>query len=207
MWDPGPRPPRRIASWLALVFAGVAVSVAVVGVDRLFGARYAARADFCSTMDLGPVGTALGRPDLTAVAANSPDSEDPGTGRPELRCQFTLAGPDGAPRALGSVTGTWYDYAVAGRVYYQIQRDSAPGSIVQQRGRVTDVTGLGDLAFTYHDDTGQPVRFRVATLDSNLLLDVQVAVAPGDQAWKAGEPDPAFAALTDAIRSSLPRLR
>ena len=207
MWDPGPRPPRRIASWLALVFAGVAVSVAVVGVDRLFGARYAARADFCSTMDLGPVGTALGRPDLTAVAANSPDGEDVATGRTELRCRFTLAGPDGAPRALGSVTGTWYDYAVAGQLYYEMQRQQADGTGLEQRGIVTDVTGLGDRAFTYHDDTRQLVRFQVATLDSNLLLDLQIAVAPGDTAWKAGEPGPAFAALTGAIRASLPRLR
>jgi hypothetical protein len=207
MWDPGPRPPRRTASWIALVSVVCGGIVAAVGADRFLGARYAARADFCSTVDLGPVGSALGQPNLTAVADTGPDAEEPGTGRPQLRCQFTLSRPNGAPRALGAVTATWYDHAVVGQISYETQREQATGTGLQQRGTLTDLTGLGDLAFTYHDDTAQPVRFRVAALDSNLVLDLQIAVTAADPDWRSGRPDPAFTALTEAIRASLPRLR
>jgi hypothetical protein len=205
-WDPPPRPPRRIASWLALALAGVAGIVAAVGVGSVFGARYAVRADICSTVDLGPVGAALDRPDLTAVAANSPDAENQAPGRPELLCRFTVAHPDGSPRAAGKVTATWYDNAFIGRLQYEIRRDQAAGSI-HERIRVTDLTGLGERAFSYHADDAGSARFRVATLDSNLYLDLQVAVYPGDRTRPAGQVEPPVTALTDAIRSSLIRLR
>jgi hypothetical protein len=201
-----PRPPRRTASWLALALVGVAGIVAAVGVGSVFGARYAVRADICSTIDLGPVGTALGRPGLTAVAANSPDAEDPASGPSELLCRFTVTQPDGSPRAIGAVTATWYDNAFMGRYFFQTRREQAARSIYQRSG-LADLTGLGDLAFTYHGDDAPLVRFRVATLDSNLLLDLQVAVRPGDPAWQATQVGPPFAALTDALRATLTRLR
>jgi hypothetical protein len=205
-WDPMPRPPRRIASWIALVLVGVAGIVAAVGVGKVFGARYAVRADVCSTVNLGPVGTALGRPGLTAVATNSPEAGDQASDPPELRCRFTVNQPDGSPRAVGTVTAIWYDNAFMGRFSYESRRQQAAGSIYQEAA-VAELTGLGDLAFTYHADDAQLVRYRVATLDSNLLLDLQVGVLPGDSDWKAGQVGPPFAALTDSIRASLTRLR
>jgi hypothetical protein len=203
VWDPLPRPPRRTASWLALLLVGVAGIVAAVGVRSVFGARYAVRADVCSAVDLDPVGTALDEPRLTAVAANSPDAADQVAGRTELLCRFTVARADGAPRAVGTVTAIWYDSAFMGRFFFETRREQAAGSIHQRSG-LAELAGLGDAAFTYHDDKA---RFRVATLDSNLLLDLQVAVVPGDPAWRAGQAGPPFAAMIDAARATLPRLR
>jgi hypothetical protein len=198
-----PRPPRRTASWLALVLVGVAGIVAAVGVRSVFGARYAVRADVCSAVQLDPVGTALGRPGLVAVPAHSPDAPEQVAGRIELLCRFTVAKADGAPRAVGTVTAIWYDNAFMGRFFFETRREQAGGSIHQRSG-LAELTGLGDAAFTYHD--GQ-ARFRVATLDSNLLLDLQVAVVAGDPAWPAGQEGPPLAALTDAARATLPHLR
>ncbi|MFI7542006.1 hypothetical protein [Actinoplanes sp. NPDC049599] len=121
----------------------------------------------------------------------------------ELRCRFTVAGADGAPRAVGTVTAIWYRNAFAGRFFFETRREQAAGSIYQRSG-LAELTGLGDAAFTYHDSDA---RFRVATLDSNLLLDLQVAVVPGDPLWRAGQVGPPFAALADTLRASLPRLR
>jgi hypothetical protein len=202
-WDPMPRPPRRTASWIALTLVVAAGVIAAVGVGDLAGARYAARADVCSAVQLGPVGTALGRPDLTAVAANSPAAAERNAGPTELRCRFSVAEPEGERRAVGTVTAIWYDHALAGRFSFETRRAQAGGSIHQRDG-LAELSGLGDAAFTYHDDEA---RFRAATLDSNLVLDLQVAVAPGDPAWTAADAGPPLAALTAALRASLPRLQ
>jgi hypothetical protein len=39
------------------------------------------------------------------------------------------------------------------------------------------------------------------------VLDLRVVVPPGDPAWSAGQVGPPFAALTESLRASLPRLR
>jgi len=201
-----PRPPRRIASWLALLLVGGAGIAAVVSAGSIFGARYAVRADFCQALDLGLIGVALGRPDLSADAASGPGNVDAATNRPERRCQFTVTQPDGARRALGVVTATWYDNAFMGKYYYETRRAQADRPVSQESAPV-DLTGLGDRAFRHHDDKAGVLQFRVAALDSNLMLDLQVAVGPGDQAWSAAQAGTAFTALSGAIRASLPRLR
>jgi hypothetical protein len=204
-WDPGPRPPRRSARWIALALVVISGVISAVGIERIFGARYAVRADFCSVLDLSPIAKALGTPALSATATSYPGQTDRVTGRPEQGCQFTIEKAGGAPRALGTVTATWYDHAVLGGFSYETQREQAGGSIYRQAD-VVDVAGVGERAFAYHDAGGRLIQFRVAAVDSNLLLDLRVAVVAGDPAWPAGQTGPPFAALADTIRASLPRV-
>lgn len=201
-----PRPPRRLGSWFALLFVGAAGIVAVVGAGTVFGARYAVRTDVCAALDLRLIGAALGRPDLSAAAASGPGDVDAATSRPERLCRFTVAQPDGTRRAVGTVTATWYDNAFMGKFYYETRRAQADRPASQESAPV-ELTGLGDRAFTQLDDDARGVQFRAAALDSNLMVDLRVAVAAGDPAWNAGQAGTAFTALTGAIRVSLPRLR
>jgi len=205
-WDPIPRPPRYTASWLALLLVGGAGVAAVVGAGSVFGSRYAVRADVCQALDLGLIGAALGQPGLTAGAAGGPGGVDAATNRPERLCRFDVTQPDGARRAVGTVTATWYDNAFMGKYYYETRRAQADRPVSQESAPV-DLTGLGDRAFRHHDDKAGVLQFRVAALDSNLMVDLQVAVGAGDQAWSAAQAGTAFTALTGAIRASLPRLR
>ncbi len=205
-WDPMPRPPRYIAAWLALALVGGGGIAAVVSAGSVFSSRYAVRADVCSAVDLGPVGAALGRPDVSATDVSDPDDVGGSTALQERRCQFTVTLPDGGPRAGGTVTATWYDNALMGKFFYETRYEQA-GEARQSTAEPAELTGLGDRAFTHQQADDGIVQFRVATLDSNLMLDLRVVAGVGDPAWGAGHAEAARAALTDALRASLPRLR
>jgi hypothetical protein len=202
-WDPGPRRPRRVVAWLALLPFAAGVAVALTVARHPLGARYIVRADVCEALDLGPVAAGM----ASSVRPDAPSVIDSADARAAKICRFELDRVGGTFLGVGEATVSWFDNALIGDLKYAQFRGSADGSLAQ-KSDVRDVSGLGDRAYVQHVNEQRIADFRVVVQESNLILEIWVATAwaePGT--WQPGRPDPAFAALTDAARASVSRLR
>jgi hypothetical protein len=204
-WDPLPRPPRNTALWLALVSLLAAGAVGIWQGWSLARAPYTDRADACAALDLAPLASALGTVIAPATALELPGTAGPAS-ETLRRCSFRADKPDGSPSVRGVVTLDWYPVAAVGAIYYELRRDQAARSI-HEKAHLRDVPGLADAAFGYHDPNREPPSFQVGAVDANLLLEVGIAVSPGEPAWGSGDPGPAYAVLADTARASFARLR
>ncbi|MFI7600767.1 hypothetical protein [Actinoplanes sp. NPDC049681] len=204
-WDPIRRPPRRTASWLALLAVLAGGAYAYHAGRKLVGAPYPALArDICPVVDLQPILKALPGPVATPTAADRPSDADSAGEAVTHRCRFTVTGSDGVtPRAVGEMTVTRYPYAPVAQLYFSVHRDEAAGSIYAEKD-VRDVAGLGEEAFSHSDGDGA---FQVAARDANLIIDAQLVVPRNGSVLAVDPPEPAFRALSDGIRASFPRLR
>jgi hypothetical protein len=196
-WDPIPHPPRKTLSWLALLVVLAGCGYAYQAGRGLIEARYPAFAgDICPAVDVQPIFKALPGP-IDPPTNRPSDGEIPGEGL-EQRCRFSITGADGVtPRARGEMTVTRYPYAPVAQLYFSTVRSQASGTYFAPKD-VRDVADLGEEAFSLMDSDGV---FQVAARDSNLTIDLQLAVADDFPA------DLAVRTLTDGVRSSLRHLR
>jgi hypothetical protein len=197
-WDPMSRPPRRTLSWIALLVVLAGCGYAYRAGSGLIEARYPALAgDICPGVDVQPIFKALPGPiDPPTAADRATDGDEPGEGVAR-RCKFSITDADGVtPRARGEITVTRYPYAPVAQLYFSTVRGQASGTYFAPKD-VRDVAGLGDEAFSLDDSDGV---FQVAARDSNLTVDLQLAVAEDFPA------DLALRTLTEGVRSSLRRL-
>ncbi|MEV4707683.1 hypothetical protein [Actinoplanes sp. NPDC049316] len=202
-WDPMPRPPRRTASWLALLPLVAGGAYAYHAGRGLADARYPAlAADVCPAVDVQPVLAVLKGPIEPPTSADPALGDRSGEGT-DHRCRFSVTRADGVtPRAEGVVTITHYPYAPVAQVYHAVHRDNAGGSIYE-KGDVHDLAGVGEEAFTLQQSGDFP-SYRIGARDSNLLIDVELVVSPDEPEMPA---DVAFRTLSEALSSSLRRLR
>jgi len=194
-WDPIPHPPRRTASWVALLLVLAGCGYAYYAGRGWVEARYPAlAADVCPAVDVQPVLKTLPGPvDPPTAADRATGTDAPGEGVAR-RCRFSVTEADGVTtRAMGEITVTRYPYAPVAQLFFSVDRSQASGSFMAPKD-VRDVAGLGEEAFSLHDSDGV---FQVAARDSNLTIDLQLAVADDLAA------DVALRALADGVRSSL----
>ena len=102
-WDPIPHPPRRTASWLALLLVLAGCGYAYHDGRGLVEARYPALAtDVCPVVDVQPIFKALPGPiDPPTAADRATGTDAPGVGVAR-RCWFSVTAADGVTmRAIG----------------------------------------------------------------------------------------------------------